>query len=108
MSFITIDTSYPDSIESMELIKKLTDELLTLKIAGCIHRTKIHSSYIWENQIVYEDEINLTISTKKKFYQEVKELILKNHSYEIPQIIYKKIDGGLNEYFQWLSLSIKK
>lgn len=108
MSFITIDTSYPDSIESMELIKKLTEELLARKIVGCIHRTKIHSSYIWENQIVHEDEISLTISTKKKFYQEVKELILKNHPYKIPQIIYRKIDGGLNEYFKWLSLSIKK
>ena len=67
MSFITIDTSYPDSIESMELIKKLTEELLARKIVGCIHRTKIHSSYIWENQIVHEDEISLTISTKKNF-----------------------------------------
>ncbi len=108
MSFITINTSYPDSPESMELIKKLTNELLTRKIAGCIHRTKIDSSYIWENQIVHDNEISLTISTKKKFYQEVKELILKNHSYEVPQIFYSKIDGGLSEYFQWLSLSIKK
>lgn len=103
MKFMIIKTTYPN----LPNAKKLAKILLTQKLAACVQFTKIESNYFWKGKIVNDKEILVTIKTKASFYKEIEEIIIKNHNYEIPQIIGINIDKGSNSYLNWLDSNIK-
>ncbi len=104
MSLIIVKTTYPNLQQANELINCLKIALFKQKLASCISSKVIDSSYIWQDQIINESEIELEIKAQKHNYLQIEDLILKNHSYQLPQIIYQNIDGGYKKYLQWLKL----
>ena len=39
-------------------------------------------------------------------FEKIKEVILAQSSYELPEIIYSKIEGGHQEYLDWMAESV--
>ena len=85
---------------------KLKDELIRVllenKLAACIQASNIQSSYVWDGQIVCDDEIRLAIKTKKSKFNAIKQIICELHNYEIPQIICVDISDGFDGYLDWI------
>ena len=102
--FIIIETSTP----SIDLANKISKILLDKKIAGCIELQESTSNYFWQGKISKSTEIILKIKTQEKFFDEICQIIKKNHSYEIPQIISTKINNIDESYRDWLISSLKK
>lgn len=90
-----------------EQAKKLAQILLEAKLVACAQISTIQSLYIWKNKIQEEKEFLLTIKTKSGFYKKIEKLIIKNHSYKIPQIIKTDISEGFSDYLAWLDEYIK-
>ena len=96
---IIILTTVSKKPDAQNLAKKLVEK----KLAACVNIIKIESSvYRWKGKVSSSGEYLLFIKTSRR-YAEVERFIRKNHPYELPEIIYFKIDGGLKEYLKWVS-----
>jgi periplasmic divalent cation tolerance protein len=47
--------------------------------------------------------VPLVIKTTRHHYAALEATILKHHPYELPEIIYVSIDGGLPAYLAWVA-----
>jgi len=43
------------------------------------------------------------IKTRKKLYPRLEKILLKYHSYEVPEIIALPIEKGYPEYLRWVA-----
>jgi periplasmic divalent cation tolerance protein len=65
----------------------------------------VESIYMLDNQLETIQESKIVMQTRLDLYDKVKEIILKNCKYQIPEITYVTIDGGNQEFLTWLEES---
>lgn len=65
----------------------------------------IESIYMWDNKLETTQECKITLKTRREHWEKVKKVILENHSYEIPEIIFRPIEGGNQDYLDWMGES---
>ena len=82
--------------------KKIINALLEKKLVACIQIFPINSFYSWKGEICNDNEVTLLIKCNQKHYNEIEETIVKNHTYELPEIIMLPISDGLNRYLSWI------
>lgn len=66
----------------------------------------IESVYMWNNQLETGQESKVILKTSKDMFSKVKEVILENSSYEVPEITVLDIVNGNEEYLEWIDESI--
>ena len=93
---ITVTT---DSEENALLI---TQTLLEKKLVACVQSSTIQSAYTWQGKVMSTEEIRLEVKTKVALFDEIKNIILKLHTYDVPEILMFSCDGGDNNYFKWI------
>ncbi len=101
--FVIIETTLPNSATA----KKLAKILLQENLATCIQLTPTSSSYIWQKKIKNSSEILLSIKSKKSLYKQIEKAILKQHPYELPQILAIEINQGFKPYLEWIESNLK-
>lgn len=102
---IEIKTTFSNDEKAISIINKITKLLLQEKLASCIQTSKINSYYCWPkgtSNIKNDEEILLIIKAKIENYQKIAEIILENHEYDLPQIIFNEIAGGYEPFIKWL------
>ncbi len=62
----------------------------------------VESIFLWNNQLDTSQESKITLKTCLDNYEKITEIIKQNCTYEIPEITYTLIDGGNQEYLNWL------
>ncbi len=62
----------------------------------------IKSYYTWKDSLQTDDEQLLLIKSKCDDFTAIKQCILENHSYEVPEILQVAITGGLTSYLAWI------
>lgn len=62
----------------------------------------IESVYMWNNQLETSQESKVILKTRHSKYESIKKIILDNCTYEVPEITYVTIDGGNDDYLNWL------
>jgi len=62
----------------------------------------VESIYMWNNQLETTQESKITLKTRLDLYDQIRDVIEKNCSYEVPEITYTKLDGGNHSYLEWL------
>ncbi|MGI6747809.1 MAG: divalent-cation tolerance protein CutA [Anaerovoracaceae bacterium] len=80
----------------------IIDALLADRLAACIQTMPINSHYYWNDEINRDSEILLYIKTKMELFEKIKSTILKNHSYDVPEIILLPIKNGHFPYLNWI------
>lgn len=63
------------------------------------------SIYLWNDQMETAQESKVFLKTSKSLIPKVMEVIKKNTKYEIPEILWKTLEGGNDEYLQWIAES---
>lgn len=98
MTLLVIST-----VTNENLANELSKILLENRVAACVNIIKnVNSLYWWKESIENSSEIILLIKTTDEKYQEVEDLIKKNHPYEIPEIIAFDIKKGFSKYLKWI------
>lgn len=87
--------------------RTLAHAMLERKLAACVNIVpRIHSVYRWEGKVEDAEEWLLIIKTTKNAEQQVRTTIQELHSYELPECLAIGVDGGSDEYLQWISASV--
>lgn len=88
--------------------ERIARTLVEKYLAACAQIVgPIQSCYHWNDKIETAEEWLLLIKTRSCLFDEVSEIVLANHSYEVPQIISLEITDSSPAYLQWLKNQIR-
>lgn len=82
---------------------RIKDILLRERAAACVSVLPgIRSSYWWHNQLDNASEVLLMLKTRASLVDRIVDLVKKNHSYTVPEVIALPVIGGNPEYLSWI------
>lgn len=100
---ITVLCTVPDR----DCGEKIAEILVSDGSAACVSIVPgLLSIYRWKGKINRDNELLLLIKTKMSNFSGVKDKILDNHPYEVPEIVYFDISGGHHDYIEWIRESV--
>ena len=85
--------------EAVRIGKALVEERLTA-CANIVPR--IRSIFHWEGKVCDEAEVLLILKSKESLFQQIKDRVIKLHSYDVPEIIALSIHSGSKDYLNWI------
>lgn len=86
--------------------RKICRYLVQERLVACAQIIPwIESIYMWDNKLETSQECKISLKTRREHSDKVRDAILKNHSYEIPEILFHSIEGGNKEYLSWIEES---
>ena len=85
-----------------EEARKIASLLIQEHLAACVQTTGITSFYEWKGTVNTEGEQLLLIKARADRYGDIESFILKNHSYEVPEIVMIPIERGSATYLRWI------
>ena len=98
---IIIQTTIDGEQEAKNLINLLLE---TNRIAcGTFH--EIQSSYKWKEELVKDNEFEISLYTKDSLMREVIDILKVRHPYELPKITVLEPVFTLPEYEKWINNS---
>ncbi len=97
-SFVQIFWTAASKEEAISLSRKLLEK----KLVACVSLFPITSLFRWEGDIQEQSEVKVIFKTIESHFEEVKIFLLKNTSYEIPEIVMIPLTAGNEEYLNWV------
>ncbi|CAM2944805.1 divalent cation tolerance protein CutA [Helicobacter burdigaliensis] len=99
---LLVQTTYP-----LEGYESFIQNILKTNYVSCVQSYRVSSIYFWENKWEEEWEMLISFKTRKKFFKQIKQEILKNHTYKTPQIIALKVKKVEKGYKKWHNKTLK-
>jgi len=97
-------TTTPDQLEAEALATKIVEA----RLAACVQiLPQMTSVYVWDGKLQKEGEHLLLIKTLSENWDELREFITANHSYDVPEIIAIDIEKTSEAYSSWLVDALK-
>ena len=82
---------------------KLANTLVERRLAACVNVVPhVQSVYRWNDKVEHAEEFLLLIKTYGTALERVRTLNREMNSYDLPECISFKIDGGCSAYLKWL------
>lgn len=88
--------------DDIDVIKKISNELINNHLVASSHITSLESSYWWNNEVYNGIEYKLEVRTIIDLYDRVKDIICKLHNYELPEVSYYEIIVS-KEIIKWIN-----
>ncbi len=92
--------------DSSAQAQHLARHILEKRLAACVQVFPMTSHYRWEGALQESAEIMLFIKTKRAVFERLRDEILAQHSYQVPEIIMLPIMAGLTAYLNWIDESL--
>ena len=84
----------------------LAGKIVESRLGACVQiLPQITSVYVWEGETRRESECLLLIKTLSEKWDELREFISANHSYEVPEIVAIDADAA-KPYLAWLQAEL--
>jgi periplasmic divalent cation tolerance protein len=95
------------TVGSREEGRKLARALVERRLASCVNMAgPIESLYRWKGAVESATEWLLVIKTTAEAVGRVGEVIRELHSYELPECVVLPIEGGSEEYLDWIGENV--
>jgi uncharacterized protein involved in tolerance to divalent cations len=94
------------TVPSEELGGRIAAQLVKSRLAACVSRFKVKSTYAWEGKINNDDEEQLVIKTTRGAFEKLRDKIVEMHEYDVPEIIALPIEAGYQPYLNWIAESV--
>lgn len=87
----------------MESAERLAETLLAKRLAACVTiLPAARSLYVWQGALQRDTELVLLIKSRSDRLEALRETLLEQHPYELPELIAVPIEGGLEAYLGWI------
>ncbi|MCD7060574.1 divalent-cation tolerance protein CutA [Pelagibacterium xiamenense] len=80
----------------------LARHLVEFRLAACVQRLPITSTYRWEGEVVEGGEVLLLVKTMASRFAALEEAVRALHSYEVPEIVCLPVRAGHKPYLDWM------
>lgn len=67
----------------------------------------VESWFEWKGELQQESEVKVFMKTLEIHYPRIEKLIVKHHTYKVPEIIVLEIIQGYDKYLDWIEKSIR-
>lgn len=92
-------TTCPDQ----ESADRLAGHLVETRLAACVNVVPgIRSVYRWKGAVVKDNELLLVIKSRADRFALLRETILRNHPYELPEVIAVSLSDAHLPYLDWI------
>jgi periplasmic divalent cation tolerance protein len=93
----------PSHAEASQLARSIVMD----GVAACVNiGPAVESVYRWQGKIETGQEVLLLIKTTRAQFPALRELIVKLHGYDTPEVMAVPVADGLAKYLAWLGASI--
>ena len=87
--------------------KNLAYLLVEKRAAACVQIIPgVLSVYRWKGAVQTDEESLLVAKTLKSKLDDIKTLLKEHHPYELPELVFIPLAGGLEDYIAWIRESI--
>jgi periplasmic divalent cation tolerance protein len=91
----------------LEKAEQLANAMVERRLAACVNIIgPIRSIYRWKDAIEREQEYLLLIKTTSDRAAELAASFAELHPYELPERVELAIEGGSEDYLEWLSAQV--
>ncbi len=88
---------------SAAVARRIARTVLTKRLAACVHLAPLgESHYWWMGKIERTREVAMTFKTSLSRAKVLVRAISEAHSYEVPEVLILRADGGLSAYLRWI------
>ncbi len=95
------------TVPSRKEAQKLAKLLVQKRLAACVNIIPgVISFFRWKGKIDRADEYLLVMKTEARKLKELERMLVRNHSYSVPELIASPIVWGHRPYLKWLSESV--
>jgi periplasmic divalent cation tolerance protein len=95
-------STFPDA----ETARRISNELVTGKFAACANiLPAVVSVYRWKDKIETASETLVFFKLSEDQQSAFQEKLRSLHPYEVPEIIFIQVAGGLLDYLRWVAES---
>jgi periplasmic divalent cation tolerance protein len=93
-------SAFPDVEMANDIARTLVEE----KFAACANIIPaVHSIYRWKGKVEAGGEVLAFFKTTRDRQKAFQDKLRSLHPYELPEIIYLKIDKGWPDYLRWVA-----
>ncbi len=90
-----------------DVADKLAMQLVERRLAACVNILgPIRSIYRWKHKVHNEAEYLLLIKTTVEHAAQLRSALKELHPYELPECVQLPIEGGSEEYLDWLTAEV--
>jgi periplasmic divalent cation tolerance protein len=93
-------STFPDS----EIARRISNQLVSERFAACANiLPSVESIYRWKEKIESGNETLVLFKVSEERQSAFQEKLRSLHPYDVPEVIFVSVAGGLPEYLQWVS-----
>ncbi len=93
-------STFPDA----DTARRISNQLVTEKFAACANiLPAVESIYRWKRKIENAGEVIVFFKTTPDRQTAFQEKLRSLHPYDVPEIIFIPVAGGLPEYLSWVA-----
>ena len=94
----------PDARTAEALARALVDE----RLAACVNLVPgVRSIYRWQGEVEEAEEFLLLVKTTAANVALVTARIEELHTYEVPEVVVIRADGGSARYLEWIAGQVR-
>ena len=92
------------TFSTMEKAKDISKKVISEKFAACVNIMPINSIYSWNNSIESSNEFLALFKTTDSNISKLRNFLLDEHDYDIPEIIDFELDNVNESYINFFIL----
>ena len=93
-------STFPDA----EVARRISTQLVSERFAACANMLpSVESIYRWKDKIESGNEILVLFKVSEDRQSAFQDKLRSLHPYDVPEIIFVPVAGGLPEYLQWVA-----
>lgn len=98
-SYIAVEWTCGSIDEARRVCRRLVQE----RLVACAQIVPwIESLFSWNGELETAQESRVVLKTRLDLFERVKQVILDECQYELPEILYRSIEGGHQPYLDWV------
>jgi periplasmic divalent cation tolerance protein len=93
---------------SLEEARHIARALVEQQLAACVNIVpQVESMYRWKGEVETSTEVLLVIKTTAGAFERLQAVLLKLHSYEVPECLELTVTDGSKAYLNWIGESVR-